>query len=273
MKRNTIYSSKANQVCRPVLNSRITASARLPINQALDAATSGCSSWLQAALVPTGTTGLEQLRCRSNKAALRQCRISTSSTCNLDWPSAEPDRLSPSQPRTRTMGVFKQLSRAHYFHGVPLINSPGPRPYGEQALKFLCSVLPACVTLSLLVGLCHPRSHLSLCHWELPDHWAQPNSPFLQNSSICKPGNSAGQSCSQSLGHYHSKLIPLKSHISRRNSHTSIKPLTGFCVQRQPAEHFLTAINSWLPWKKYFSIPNTHKQCNPPNLLSCKTKS
>lgn len=235
-------SSEENQVCRLLLKSRITASPRLHINHALDADTSGYSSWLQAASVSTGTTGVEQLRCRSNKAALRQRKISTSNTCNLDWPSAEPDRLSTSQPQTKTMGVFKQLTGANYFHGVPLINSPGPMPYGEQALKFLCSAFPACVTLPVLFGLCHPHSYLSLFHWELPDHWPEPNSPFLQNSSICKPGNSVGQSCSQSLGHYWSKLILLKCHAFRRNSHMSIKSIIGFCVQCQTTEHFLIAI-------------------------------
>lgn len=106
------------------------------INHALHADTSGYSSWLQAASVPTGTAGLKQHRCRSNNATLRQCRISTRNTCNLDWPSAKPDRFSTSQPQTTTMGVYKQLSWANFSHGVPLINSPGPVPYGEQAQNF-----------------------------------------------------------------------------------------------------------------------------------------
>lgn len=136
-----------------------------------------------------------------------------------------------------------QTAESSHFHGVPLINPPGPMPYGEQALKFPCSALPACVTLSVLFGLWYPRSYLSVFHWELPDHWPEPNSPFLQNSSICKPGNSAGQSCSQSLGHYWSKLILLKCHTFRRNSHLSIKLMVGFCIQCQTTEHFLIAIN------------------------------
>lgn len=45
-------------------------------------------------------------------------------------------------------GGFQTAEPSH-FHGVPLVNPP----YGEQALKFPCSALPACVTLSVLFGL------------------------------------------------------------------------------------------------------------------------
>lgn len=199
-----------------------------------------------AASAPTETAGLEQLRHRSNKAALRQRRISTSNTCNLDWPSVDPDRPSTSQLHTQTMGVLKQLSRASDFYGVPLINSPEPMPDGEQALKCLCFCIPCmCHAIRISWVLCPPYGHLSLFHWKLPDHWPEPNSPFLQNSSICKFGNLAGQGCSQSPSHYWSKLMLLKCHTFRRHSHVSIKSVIGFCVQSHSRKHFLIATNGY----------------------------
>lgn len=117
-----------------------------------------------------------------------QHRIPISNIGNLDWSSAQTDRLSTSQPQTKTR-VVKTAEQSEYFHGVPLTNSPGPVPYGEQALTFLCSAFPACVVLVVLFGLCHPAAATTDSFTR--SYW---------NSSNCKPGNSAGQSCSHSLG-------------------------------------------------------------------------
>lgn len=88
-------------------------------------------------------------------------------------------------------------------------------------VSLLCIPCMCCAICTVwVVPSC--RSCHRCFHRESLDHWPETNSPFLQNFRICKPGNSAGQSCSHSLGHYWPKLILLKCHT--------------FCVQCQSTE-------------------------------------
>lgn len=68
-------------------------------------------------------------------------------------------------------------------------------------------------------------------------------------------------------GHYWSKLILRKDHTFQITAHMSIQWMIGFCIDCQSTEHFLIAINYWLPGKKYFMYWK-----NLPNPLLYKTK-
>lgn len=94
----------------------------------------------------------------------------------------------------------------------------------------------------------------------------QRNSSSLQDLGTYKPRDSGVQSA---IKHWPLliKTNSRKDHAFQITAHMSIQWMIGFCIDCQSTEHFLIAINYWLPGKKYFMYWK-----NLPNLLSYKTK-